>query len=67
MEPILPNLLLLRHFRVERICVDMRWDASRMKRRIKVRDIDGLRQLVRSQLDQPQRSRVMPTEKGGLR
>jgi hypothetical protein len=34
-----------------------------MERRIKVRDINGHGQLLRSQLDQRQRSRIMPTEK----
>ena len=42
-EPIFPDLLLLRHFRVERIRVDMRRDRSRVERRIKVRNIDHLR------------------------
>ena len=62
-ESVLPDHLLLRHLRIERIGVDMRGYASRVERRIKVRNIDGLRQLLRSQLDQRQRSRIVPTKK----
>ena len=42
-EPIFPDLLLLRHPRVERISVDVRRDTPRVERRIKVRDVDCLR------------------------
>ena len=41
-EPIFPDLLLLRHLRVERIRVDVRGNSSRVERRIEVRDIDGI-------------------------
>jgi len=41
-EPIFPDLLLLRHLRVERVRVNVRGDSSRVERRIKVRDIDHL-------------------------
>jgi len=41
-KPVLPDHLLLRHLRIEWIGVDMRGYTSRMERRIKVRDIDGL-------------------------
>ena len=61
-EPIFPNLLLLRHLRVERIRVDVRGDSSRVERRIEVRDIDHLRQPVGGQLDQFQCRRIMPTK-----
>jgi len=61
-EPVLPDHPLLRHFRVERIHVDVRRCASRMERRIEVRDIDCLRKLLRGQLDQRQPCRIMPTE-----
>jgi len=42
-EPIFPDLLLLRHLRVERVRVDVRGDSSRVERCIEVRDVDHLR------------------------
>lgn len=63
-KPVLPDHLLLRHLRVERIRVNVRGYTPRMERRIEVRDIDRLGQLLRSQLDQSQRSRIMPKESG---
>jgi len=41
-EPILPDHLLLRHLRVERIRVDIRGYTSCMERRIEVCDVYGL-------------------------
>ena len=42
-ESIFPDLLLLRHLRVERIRVDMRGNTSRVESCIEIRDIDRLR------------------------